>query len=263
MLMASMIGSDFSQACEQGSVGTVHSVFERAVNIQLAGQSGGLLTLLGSNIDMMPACLLASSPSGTWGRLMKIGDSVLFTREVLYVKNVPIVNVINHARRWARLSDVEITALCKPDMGLVRRNCEFTLRYLGDKSPAPFQFPQGTFDPLDFIGLGLGLTPAGDDFLAGMLYGMTFMEKLTGIRNPCLPQMINTIATNLHRTGEISRHFLRYALAGEWGRNTEDFLVALTGSDIATLQRAIDKKLSVGASSGADEIYGCIFGVQK
>jgi len=136
--------------------------------------------------------------------------------------------------------------------------------YLNTKSPPSTIFPVAPqpFDPLDLIGLGLGLTPAGDDFLAGVLYGMAFMEKLYAVKSPRLYELSDTITKSLHLTGEISRHFLRYALAGEWGRNTQGFLTALAGNEAEKLRNATDKKLAIGATSGADEIRGCLYGVQ-
>lgn len=263
MFYATTLGKAFAKTCKNGDMGRVHSIFERAVNIRLEGQAGGLLTMLCSEIDILPAYLITHAPGGSWGRLMQVNDSLLFTGEAIYIRNEPIIGQITQAKLWERLSDAELTAHIKPEIDLIILGCKLAESYLSKNSPPSISFPvmPQPLNPLELIGLGPGLTPSGDDFLAGVLHGMIFMEKLRGIKNPRLPEITQLITNNLHKTGEISRHFLSYAVAGEWGRNTEDFLIAITENETRKLQNAIDRKLSIGATSGADEIRGCIYGV--
>jgi len=300
MYHASLIGKTFTDICETGAVGKIHSVFECAVNIQIDRPINGLVTLLCNNADIMPANLIVHA--ACWEEPMKSGDTVLFTKDIVYVNNIPVIGGIATAKQWKRLSDEKIATLDKPVFDAILHNCKVVEGYLHKNAPlaAPFPImPLSCVNPLEFIGLGAGLTPAGDDFLAGMLCGIIFMEKLFGVKNPYLPKISKTIENNLNKTGEISRHFLRYALDGEWGRNTEDFLVALTkqscldvfdltqtasaedtvpgiskciakdhypssrGSATLCLVASINRKLSFGASSGADELRGCLFGITE
>ena len=256
-----IIGKDFARACETGKTGVVHSVFERTANIR----ADGLLTILCDDMDVMPSCLIVKDAlPGTWAKHMNIGDKVIFTPETLYVNNAPIVGRINYAKRWNRLTDAKINRLQKPSKKLLLQNLRTTEAYLNNLFEPTIKIPNAeSFNPLDIIGLGSGLTPAGDDFLAGMLFSMIFMEKLYGVKNPRLPALIDSTRRNLHMTGEISRHFLNYALEGEWGQNTENFLVALARDSDENLKVAIDKKLTFGASSGADELAGCLFAARE
>lgn len=115
------------------------------------------------------------------------------------------------------------------------------------------------------LGLGDGLTPSGDDFLAGLLFAVHFVQKVFARKCDVLPIIIHAMCENMEeRTNRISRHFLRCAADGQWGRVTEDFMVALFKSSAQhndELYRTVDKKLSYGATSGMDEIFGIMFGV--
>ena len=256
-------GKDFALACKQGACGKIHSVFERAINVELAEDE--LLTVLCEGADIMSASCVAAIPVGYWAKLTKPGDTALFTPNTVYVKNVPVIGKVSAANRWAKLSDTEIHTLSKPAYSEILILCKELEDYLAKNTDAaPFPVPPlCDFDPADFIGAGVGLTPSGDDFLAGILHGIHFLENLYGKKHPYLPRLEDSIRRNLRRTGSISRHFLRYALQGEWGRCTENVLVAFVSGDKNRLYDTANAKLAWGASSGADELRGCLFGIRE
>lgn len=115
------------------------------------------------------------------------------------------------------------------------------------------------------LGLGYGLTPSGDDFLAGLLFAMYFVQMVFARNCDVLPMISHSVCENMaERTNQISRHFLRCAAEGQWGRVTEDFMTALfrcTEQQNEELYRIVEKKLSYGATSGMDEIFGIMFGI--
>ena len=265
MFSALKIGRDFAQACNLGSLGKVHSVFERAINIELP-KNDRLLTLLCENGDIMPANCTTSMPEGLGGNFAKPGDKVLFTPDIVYIENRACINKLTNAEQWQQLSDEAIASMNKLPYTEMLVLCSTVEEYIAHRMGADCITPNyalAFLNPLDFIGLGAGLTPARDDFLAGMLYGLHFMQKLCGKEPSYLLENTQIIAENLHRTGTISRHFLHYALKGEWGQNTENFLIALISGESKNLYNAIDVKLSLGASSGTDELRGCIFGIKE
>jgi hypothetical protein len=91
--------------------------------------------------------------------------------------------------------------------------------------------------PVSLLGRGPGLTPSGDDVLAGYLLGC----RAFGLAVPSL--------AGLHRTTALSSALLEYAAAGlcvpEVAR-----LVAALGAD-AVLSDAVDALLRIGHTSGA------------
>jgi hypothetical protein len=106
------------------------------------------------------------------------------------------------------------------------------------------------------IGRGLGLTPSGDDFLAGVLFSLHFLKN-TDIREPLSKKVMDM----LYKTTRLSRHFLSYALAGKWGQTEENLMLALMTDSGDDLDRAVKDQLAVGASSGADELAGIVAGI--
>lgn len=114
------------------------------------------------------------------------------------------------------------------------------------------------------LGLGDGLTPSGDDFLAGLLFAMHFAQTVFARKHDALPPLAHVVCENMaERTNEISQHFLHCAAEGQWGRTTEEFMIALFGQTAQhneELHRALNRKLSYGATSGMDEIFGIMFG---
>lgn len=129
------------------------------------------------------------------------------------------------------------------------------------------EFKVESLDHLDvtsFLGWGMGLTPSGDDFLAGLLSATYFAQIVYGRKCDMLSAIVDTVLQNMAaKTNQISRHFLRYAAEGLWGRATERFMLAFYGNDDIALDNAIQEKASFGATSGIDEIQGIMFGLYE
>jgi len=113
------------------------------------------------------------------------------------------------------------------------------------------------FDDVNsLIGRGPGLTPSGDDFIAGVLFSLHFL------RNKQLLEMFSgKVSRVLNKTTRLSQHFLKYALAGKWGKTEQDLMIALMAGT-GNLNRAINNLLAVGSSSGADELQGIMAGIR-
>jgi hypothetical protein len=273
MFSAVLKGKDFASACKNGAHGKIHSIFERAINIQTDGEDQ-LLTILCEDVDIMPSACIVDAHCGSWENLASPGDKAILASDIMYINCLPCVGEISIAALWESLSDDNIRAMRKPSYSKILEICREIEAYLNksgknaisDISSILIDTPIDVFDPVDFIGLGSGLTPAGDDFLAGILFGAQFFEILYDKSCPRLPKIRDAVSKNFHRTGTISRHFLRYAIEGKWGRNTENFLIALVKSALDErneLYTAMNKKLSYGASSGEDEMRGCLYGIRE
>ncbi|MEE2803898.1 MAG: DUF2877 domain-containing protein [Pseudomonadota bacterium] len=103
------------------------------------------------------------------------------------------------------------------------------------------------------IGLGPGLTPAGDDFLVGVLVALALCHRWGQHR--CLA---TAVAAQLGRTGPVSRAHLRAAVIGEGGEVLHATLAALVTGDHARLARALVDIDRTGHSSGWDTLAGAI-----
>jgi hypothetical protein len=92
-----------------------------------------------------------------------------------------------------------------------------------------------TLDPQHLLGLGPGLTPAGDDFLGGFV-------------------MIHPMTFDTANTNEISRARLAMHMRGEGTRAEMRFIQALkSGADTTAAEETLER---LGATSGRDFIRG-------
>ena len=107
------------------------------------------------------------------------------------------------------------------------------------------------------IGLGDGLTPAGDDFLVGYLAGLWSASRARA-RDAVRNAVGAAIAANAARTGTISRHYLEAAIAGEVSEPLARLAAAIGNGDTRNTEQAAAAALSVGATSGAAASYGLL-----
>jgi hypothetical protein len=103
-------------------------------------------------------------------------------------------------------------------------------------------------------GLGIGLTPSGDDFIMGALYAAWIIHPFDIATD--MAKEIARAAAPL--TTSLSAAWLRAAGMGEAGILWHEFFEALTGADTVRIQTTMDKILAVGETSGADALAGFI-----
>lgn len=111
------------------------------------------------------------------------------------------------------------------------------------------------------VGLGVGLTPSGDDVLLGWFGSL---RLLGGVRDP-LP-VAGAVAARLAgavagRTTLVSEMFLVAGLEGEVSELLYDFVAALVGSD-PLRQGDVERLLVYGGSSGVEIALGAALGVE-
>lgn len=108
--------------------------------------------------------------------------------------------------------------------------------------------------PASLIGLGEGLTPAGDDVLAGVLLALRYLG-----RPACATDLWASIAEQVpRRTTALSATLLATAAEGEALPQVIELLAALAGH--RPLEPALDRLLAVGSTSGSDIAHGLLAG---
>lgn len=107
-------------------------------------------------------------------------------------------------------------------------------------------------------GLGPGLTPSGDDVLAGILLAMRLWPRAA---DPLGPQVVSRsiIEMAAPRTGRISRAYLKAAYRGFASDAWHDLVRALHG-DADHVILAAARILQTGETSGADMLAGFLLG---
>jgi len=109
-------------------------------------------------------------------------------------------------------------------------------------------------------GCGFGLTPSGDDFIAGLLIGLHLLQQMGG-------QDYRPAANSIFRAAKpgnlISRTFLELARRGFLFGRMKDLVVALVYGDADAVRGATGRLLAVGESSGADLGTGFVLTVSR
>jgi len=106
-------------------------------------------------------------------------------------------------------------------------------------------------------GLGPGLTPAGDDYLVGLMAGLRVWPSSlsnSGLSPDDACQII--FEATKGRTTLFSRAFLHSAKEGLFGENWHRLLAELARGEAIGIQQAARRILASGATSGADTLAG-------
>lgn len=111
------------------------------------------------------------------------------------------------------------------------------------------------------VGAGPGLTPAGDDVLAGLFAGIAVLAPAIGPW--CAAVAADAVATGdrvaagaVDRTTSVSAALLRHAVRGQVAQPAADWLHALAGR--GSPEAATRALLRVGATSGHDLLTGVL-----
>jgi hypothetical protein len=108
-------------------------------------------------------------------------------------------------------------------------------------------------------GLGPGLTPAGDDFLVGLLAAMVACRLQIDEGLPPRCQLLAQTAVT--HTTRLSAQWLRCAGQGYFGEAWHHLITALNGNTNAAITTAAHRILTTGATSGVDAMSGFLFGI--
>lgn len=114
------------------------------------------------------------------------------------------------------------------------------------------------------IGLGPGLTPAGDDLLTGLIAAAVLLSETLGIRPDFYQQFGTSVLKRAQdRTTLLSANWIEYATRGEVSQPLGCLLQALVvPAQPQRLEALAGEVLASGATSGADLLAGVILGSQ-
>lgn len=258
--------------------GTVHSVFTRAVNLR-CGTDGRLYTLAVAGSDDAPSTLVVDTasferfalrpamPAAVRAGTLRAGDlAVELDGARAWSARLPAwppagvrLDWLAHfldrhgvaggirprprpanafeaetARRLCRGTEALQSALRARDTAAVRRAAA------------------------ELIGLGPGLTPAGDDYVLGLLTAFALRGPGAAAEREALA---GVIADSADRTNAISHAALAHAARGRVRQSIVDLATALAERDRATIPFRADRVLAIGATSGTDILTGLLAGL--
>lgn len=106
------------------------------------------------------------------------------------------------------------------------------------------------------VGLGPGLTPAGDDYIVGYLLGLHTTETGPVRRTQFRKQISGWLADQGHRTSDVSAAFFRAACDGRFTGNLVELAHAASRGDKSDIISTASNVLAQGASSGYCTLSG-------
>jgi len=265
--------------------GCVTAVFERSGYIEVDGD-----WVCVANVDAgynAVTISVRSSASNDWLEHFHVGAPVVITPSLLSISDCPAVNLLPLtlwspavARCWSLAtlsSGLQALAKWAPDarlpadglgqylygsqaIGVATRESNAAGGAIADLT----QWLCGVVDSTGesgvlarsvrtLIGLGPGLTPSGDDFLAGMLIALSACGAKRWQH-----QLGNAVQAGLQGTGPVSQPHLKAAVKGEGGEALHQALVALMAGEGDRLGPALSALDRVGHTSGWDGLAGVV-----
>jgi len=273
----------------------VHSVFQSAANLRLA-KSGKLLTLVIASEADLPQGIRIDTPANFSFTGLKTGEPITCRNGILRIESISLAVDLTQARVWG----CDLPAL-KTDMtqgatesawravwqalnqrqrkagadivaeNMVNRveNPTYTnilqkaARAMQSLLRASRQFDLTAKSPIrELIGLGSGLTPAGDDLLAGYLAGLWCTTLGKNEREEFVSGLGRRIVRLSHRTNDISRTYLYHAARGQVSSRLAALAEAISHGKPGEPLRAIaENAMHVGHTSGMDTVTGMLLGL--
>ncbi|MCA1921780.1 DUF2877 domain-containing protein [Buttiauxella noackiae] len=103
------------------------------------------------------------------------------------------------------------------------------------------------------LGLGIGLTPSGDDYLAG-LSAVLFIAGHPARKYREV--FISVLEREKHKTTQLSAITLREAIDQRYRETIYGFINQVVNGDLDNIQRSINEIKKIGSSSGCDMLCG-------
>lgn len=280
-LRATSVAAPIERAVRGGAevgaaVGTVLSVHRRAVNITAPRAPGGIVAILDraddvpfgitcrlpigrsmSALGIAPGMAVVSAPGGL--AIPEAGIRILLERAAVErstfgpVPTVPRLRIVGAARLAGELVDARARgtgAGTEFERELRTRLATTTaaLREQDDEAAVA--------EGRSLVGLGVGLTPSGDDTLVGLAAAMV----ATGDpRARTLAAAWSRDAST--RTTAVGAAYLAHAARTEFSAALRRVVAAILGGEDDEVRRSVAVLLAWGATSGADTLRGVVGGV--
>jgi hypothetical protein len=273
---------------------SVHSAFQSAINLRPSG-GGELLTLVISSEADLPQGIRLDTPEDFSFEGFQTGEPVACRDGMLHFEASSLTVQLRGARRWkCDLSGLEAD-LTNPATSaawsfvwdaLNRRQRLLNADIIADDLLRSDELAQTSvahkageamrgllhaarqYDVTDtsavnaLIGLGPGLTPSGDDLLAGYLAGLWCTVRDRSERAQFILSLGKTILGLSRQTNDISRTYLYHAAQGQVSSLLANLAEAISqGESPDRLLDLAEAAMSVGHASGMEAVTGLLMGL--
>lgn len=242
-------------------VGVIHSVFARAVNVEIRGD---LWTLVGADRADLPFGIrVASTDLDVLG--LRRGDRVSVRAGLVGFGSGSTRLVVDclAAPRWIPTRPDEPAPGLAERLGVIAAAASHRAwpgsARMAHAATCALNDPDALHDVLaDVVGCGPGSTPAGDDVLVGILSVLTSPHSAAA-GAAAADSLCRSMLPLLPTTTDISGHLLRQAANGLFGRAVHELVCALIGDRAPRrLRETVQRVVETGATSGADMCVGLL-----
>lgn len=261
---------DVLVALEPGMRGRVHSAFRSVVNVSTGHPE--LISITSASVARAPrslqVCLDRMDEAG-----ISVGDAVASDGHILRIGN-SFVAVVSATPAWEQRRETGVpqesrverlsTMLGTPPS--LTRTSDFE-RAVAERVEAGITAFRAAVRAGDadatqraassLVGLGIGLTPTGDDVLTGAAYVASHLRGTLDLVHRAVVDVVETGATN-----DISTTAMRCALRGRAVAPIEDLYAWLCGANTHSLNRLVTDVQAIGHTSGADLALGLLTAVR-
>ena len=245
----------------------VVGVHSRACHLRL--ESGPLLVLVAPAVPLSPNGVAADVVQPGW----RLGHTVEFPPHTLEAAEVweprPRVRPLPAPALGDRLRAARVVALGEgpvPSLLPLLWGCPDAWGIAGPAqrlgaAAVRRDYASVTRAAAALAGLGPGLTPSGDDFLAGFAAAWALLATALGREGAARRRVTSAIGSGARAgTSPLGRAWLAHAIRGELPEPMTRFASALFDAEARDLVPAARGVLAVGASSGTDWTVGFLLG---
>jgi hypothetical protein len=288
------VGSYGLKILKEGAVGEVHSTFERAFNVLISGELVGIAR---RDVPNGPFNIITDvEPNDSMQSIVDKGERIKINGDLLsFDKGLTIS--LNGTGIWRPKHGVKkpiSIELVKRNLSLVKGLASWPNEGFGQLvfhvenmiSGAPFndrQLNQISRSGLpnikslisavrsenlelvgqsakNLVGLGPGLSPSGDDLLAGFMASLRWTVKSFNGNADRVDEINRTIANVSECTTMLGKQLLTRAADGEVNEAVEGLLETILAGQVEDVKTATEKVLAIGETSGVDSIVGILLG---
>lgn len=247
-------------------VATIHSIYNNTINLLINNQ---LFSLQPKESHLSPISLITTraqfqqlrlQPHRTYPFHFNYQDSTIFCTKLTACTS----SLTHQLSRYASLSKKILQQSNKKGLNLLfhKQNDDLILSafkqylikakhfyYMNDEENACNMLSK-------LIGLGIGLTPSGDDFLCGLL---ATLQHSNATESHFYQRLSQQIKQNLTNTNLISSRFLECALQQQFSLPVLAFFKNINKQN-AEIEQLIKLFENIGHSSGIDTLFGIYYG---
>jgi len=253
-----------------------HSVFRRVANYV---NESHLVSLVDDSTGAGPANIVLKSYPTVWPKHLAIRENTIsFNNVTVDLKEIPVfvsamkIPPVSNPDEPLLLPQIKkyliniapaksLVFLLSPERCLDFKQ-SFDRNYMLKMSQAVHTWQTGAFLMAVTMmkGCGFGLTPGGDDFIAGLLTGLHLIQKNDQLN---LDKLIRKVLLTAQGGNRLSNAFLEFAAEGRLTARQQELVYAMYIGQCESLENTVGKVVAIGETSGADWLTGLIFILEK